>query len=432
MKPLFPTSPLAESSTPPIGEYACLIGLDWGDAQHAVSLLERGQSTVERQMLPSQPEQVHRWARSLAERFHGAPVAVALETSKGPIVDLLLGYEWITIYPVHPATSRRYSKAFTPSGAANDQPDADNLLEILHQHRDRLRALLPQDQSTKHLAALVSLRRRIVDARTKLSNELTSLLKSYFPQALLLTGEERHAKIALEFLQRWPNLESLKKARPQTVRSFYYRHHVRRPELVEKRLQLIQEAQSLSQDRVLIQTSELQLRYLLGQFRALEVSLREIEAEIDRVFTAHGDREIFQSLPAAGAAMAPRLCALFGTDRERWHHVSELQKYYGVAPVIEASGKRRWVHWRWNAPAFQRQTLVEWAGITVRYCPWAKAYYWKQRERQKGHSAILRSLAFKWLRILYRCWKDRTPYNDARYLEQLKAKGSYLPSLIPA
>src|SRR5205085_3181094 len=110
--------------------------------------------------------------------------------------------------------------------------------------------------------------------------------------------------------------------------------------------------------------------------------------------------------------------------RSRWTGASELQKYYGIAPVIEKTGKQTYdhcfVHWRWNAPAFSRQTLVEWAGQSVKYCAWAKAYYLQKKKCQKGHHAILRSLAFKWLRILWCCWQDRKPYNDALYLSHLK------------
>jgi len=428
-----PTIPPCQTSTLPIGEYACLIGIDWGDTKHAIALSDRtNPSRVEKFMINSQPEQVHQWLRSLAARFQGAPVAVAIETSKGPMIDLLLNYDWITIYPVHPATSRRYSKAFTPSGAANDQPDADNLLEILHVHRDRLRALLPQDEQTRRLAALVGIRRRMVDARTKLSNELTSLLKSYFPQALLLIGEDLHSKLALDFLQRWPDLESLKKAKPQTLRQFYHGHHVRCPEVIEERIKITAQAQPLNTDRVLIETSTVLLDYLLGQLRAIEPRLVDVQKQIDQAFLTHADRAIFKSFPGAGAAMAPRLCVLFGLDRDRWHDAGELQKYYGVAPVIEASGKKRWLHWRWNAPVFQRQTLVEWAGVSVRFSSWAKAYYQKQRKLQKAHAAVLRALAFKWLRILFRCWKDGKEYDEAEYIKRIKAKGSPLPSLISA
>ena len=42
---------------------------------------------------------------------------------------------------------------------------------------------------------------------------------------------------------------------------------------------------------------------------------------------------------------------------------------------------------------------------------WAKAFY----ERNKSHHGAVRALAFKWLRILFRCWKDRVPYDQTRY-----------------
>lgn len=419
-----------DSVSLPLGEYACQIGWDWGDSKHDICLSVRGAFSVEELVVANRPEDLHQWLRSLAARFKGQPVAVAIESSKGPVVSLLSSYDWITVYPVHPATSCRFSKAFTPSGAANDRSDARNLLEILQLHRHRLRALLPQDDQTRRLEAFTQLRRKLVDTRTGLCNELASLLKAYFPQALDLIGEDCYSVMAREFLGRWPDLMSLKKAKPQTLRNFYYKHGVRRPEVVEARLEIALRAELLCQDAVLLETSLLRLHYLLAQLSSLTPHIQALEKNIAQAFAKHEDQALFRSLPASGPVMAPRLCALFGTDRDRWHNAAELQKYYGVAPVIEASGKQRWVRWRWNAPTFHRQTLVEWAGLTVRFCPWAKAYYQKQRQRQKLHSSVLRALAFKWLRVLFRCWKNRTPYDDNFYLQKLEAQGSYLPSLV--
>ena len=82
--------------------------------------------------------------------------------------------------------------------------------------------------------------------------------------------------------------------------------------------------------------------------------------------------------------------------------------------------------WRWNAPTFARQTLVEWAGLTVQYSTWAKAFYQQQKERGKPHSTITRSLAFKWLRILFACWRTRQPYDEARYLARLATRNPTL------
>jgi transposase len=420
----------AEGKELPPGECAALIGLDWGDKKHALALVARGSCAIETLELEHSAESVHGWFDQLKERFSGQRVAVAVEASKGAIVSALLEHPWLLIYPVHPSTSRRFSTAFTPSGAKDDGPDARTLLEILRFHRGRLRALLPHDTQTRRLSLLVEARRTVVDRRTRLTNQLTSLLKNYYPQALALTGEMRSAPLALDFLERWPELESLQRARPQTLRSFYYAHQVRRPEVVEQRIELARTARALTNDRALCAVSILEMRVLVAEIRLLNKHLAQLDKTIAVDFAAHPEAHLFGSLPGAAAVMAPRLSVLFGVDRERWLSPAELQTYYGIAPVIEKSGSKKWVHWRWNAPVFARQTLVEWAGITVKYSRWAKVFYDQQKKRQKGHSAILRSLAFKWLRILWRCWRDRVPYDETLYLAQLQKRNPPLFALI--
>ena len=103
---------------------------------------------------------------------------------------------------------------------------------------------------------------------------------------------------------------------------------------------------------------------------------------------------------------------------------ASLQKHAGVAPVREKSGNQLWTHWRWQAPKFLRQTFVEWAGQTVVYCPWAGRYYERMKKKGKNHAAILRALAFKWIRILWKCWMERRPYDQAAYLRQLTHRKS--------
>jgi transposase len=430
----------APSAPPPVcfpplppGEYAALLGLDWGDQSHALALAPRGvQAPAEELVLDHCAETLHGWLDQLGERFGYQPVAVAVEASKGAVVAALLEHPWLVIYPIHPATSRRFSTAFTPSRAKDDGPDARILLELLEYHRARLRALVPQEPQTRRVALLVEARRKLVDRRTLLTNQLQSLLKNYYPQALLLIGDKLSSALSLDFLERWPELAVLQGSRPQTLRSFYYRHRVRREEVILARLALQQSARPLSTDRALIEVGILQLRALLSEVRTLNAHLAKMEEAIASAFAAHPDASLFRQLPGAGKAMAPRLCVLFGVDRRRWPSAVELQKYYGIAPVIEKSGRQRRVHWRWNAPVFARQTLVEWAGQSVKACPWAKAYYLQQKQRQMGHSAILRSLAFKWLRILWRCWIDSKPYDDALYLKQLKDRNAPLLAFLPA
>lgn len=426
-----PSTPTPPPREQPPGECAAWIGLDWGDKMHAVALRAHGRWPVETLELEHSPEALHAWLEALRERFGGQRVAVAVEASKGAIVAALLEHPWLLIYPVHPATSRRFSTAFTPSGAKDDVPDARTLLDILTHHRARLRLLVPHDPATRRLGLLNEARRTVVDRRTLLSNQLTSLLKGYFPQAIELTGQKRYAPLALAFLERWPELAALQQARPQTLRAFYHRHQVRRPELIEARLEMIRTARPLTGDRALCEVSILEMRVLVAEMRLLARHLARIEETMAAAFAGHPEAWLFRELPGAGAAMAPRLSVLLGSDRARWRSAGELQTYYGVAPVTEKSGRQKWVHWRWNAPVFARQTLVEWAGLSVKYSAWAGAYYRQQKARGKGHAAILRSLACKWLRILWRCWQDRTAYNEARYLACLQKRHPALFALIP-
>jgi transposase len=151
-----------------------------------------------------------------------------------------------------------------------------------------------------------------------------------------------------------------------------------------------------------------------------------MDESIEEAFNAHPEAALFQDLPGAGPATAPRLLAAFGTDRSKYPTASSIQKYAGIAPVKQKSGRQLWIHWRWNAPKFLRQTFVEWAGQSVPKCAWAKAYYLQQRAAGKRHQAILRALAFKWIRVLWRCWYDRVPYNEARYLASLQKQKSPL------
>ncbi len=424
---------VASSSSPPVreelpvGECAALVGLDWGDTRHAFALRVQATGQTETGSIEHSAEELHGFLEQLQTRFGGQRVAVAVEASKGAIVAALLEHaSWLTIYPVHPATSRRFSQAFTPSGAKDDGPDAQTLLEILHGHRHKLRALLPHDPETRRLGELVELRRAFVDQRTQVSNQLTSLLKQYYPQALALTGAKRYAPLALDFLERWPELAQFQQARPQTVRAFFYAHQVRREETIAERLELLRAARPLTTDRIRCEMGMLQMKMLVAQLRLLQKQIAQIEALLATVFAAHPEASLFANLPGAGAAMAPRLSVLFGTDRTRWADAAQLQTYYGIAPVTERSGRQQWVHWRWSAPLFARQTLVEWARLSVRESTWAKAYYEAQLAKQKGHAVIMRALAFKWLRILWRCWQNRQPYDEARYLLALAQRRAQL------
>lgn len=398
------------------------IGVDWGDKKHSFALQARGGS-LETGTLDHSAENLHRWLKEIEQRFGGRPIWLGIETSRGATIAALLQYPWLQIYPINPVTTARYRAAFTPSGAKDDQPDAQICLELVRDHAAKLRPLQPQDPQTLKLAGLVEVRRNLVDRRTTLLNQLTSLLKSYYPQALSLL-ENLNTPMAVAFLKRWPDLLGLKLAKLATIKKFFYQHNLRSSELVEKRLALIPQAVALTTDQARVSVAILQLRHLLDELAVFQKHVPRLDAEIKTAFANHPEAHLFRDLPGAGPQLAPRLCVAFGTDRSVYPEPASLQKYAGVAPVREKSGQQLWIHWRWNAPLFLRQSLVEWAGQTVRYSKWAGIYYQNMVKKGKKHAVIIRALAFKWIRILWKCWQQRTPYDEARYLKQLSHRNS--------
>jgi transposase len=414
--------------------YVAFIGVDWGDKEHAFCLFDSIKQTVESGKLTHSAESVHPWFKQLETRFGGRPVAVAVESNRGALLHVLAQYPWLKPFPVNPVTSARYRKAFKPSGAKDDLPDAALLLDLVRFHRDKLRPLEWEDESTRQLAGMVQARRDSVDRRSQTLNQMTHVLKTYYPQALELVGGDLSTPMALEFLHRWPDLPSLKLARASTLRGFYHKHNVRRPQLIAKRLEQIKQSVALTTDAAVVTVAQLQLKLLLDLIAAFNKHIKHFEAEIQRLFASYSQAVLFKDLPGAGRALAPRLAVAFGTDRARYPDAASFQKYIGVAPVREKSGNQLWTHWRWQAPAFQRQSFVEWAGQTVVWSKWARRYYERMRASGKNHHVILRALAFKWIRILWKCWQNGIAYDEERYLKALakrKSPNLPLPELAP-
>ena len=76
----------------------------------------------------------------------------------------------------------------------------------------------------------------------------------------------------------------------------------------------------------------------------------------------------------------------------------------------------------------QVEGVDEWAAQTINKSYWPGLYYYQQRAKGCSYQAAVRSLAFKWIHTLYRCWVTQTPYDEAKYLKALRERGSPLLS----
>ena len=406
--------------------FSAFVGIDWADLKHDISIASADGSYSECQVIEHTPEALKLWVSQIRRRHSDGPVAICLEQSRGPLISHLMAYEFLALFPVNPKALARYREAFCVSGSKDDPSDADFLREMVSMHHDRLRQWKPEDENSRTVAFLTEARRKAVDERTRLTNRLRAELKTFFPQALALIGKPIYQKMALSFLRRWKMPQDIIRARDKTIRNFYTEHGCRSEKLIERRLQLIRNTVPLTSDKAVITVSVITVRMIVRMLISLNNSISEYENALRVIFDNHPDKKIFTSFPGAGDTLAPRLPAAWGTDRQRFKSAENMQNHAGVAPVTRRSGKTAVVSVRFACPQFVRQTFHEFARCSLKKSVWAMAFYDMQRERGKTHHATLRSLAFKWIRIMFRCWRERIEYDEDKYLKALRRANSPL------
>ena len=365
-------------------DFAATLGLDWADQKHDLWIQPADGSKAQHLRLEQTPEAIHEWVAKLRERFGNRPVALAVETSRGPVISALMAYDFIVLFPVNPKALKDYRAAFSVSGAKNDRSDAQLLEQFVRLHRDKLLALEPDTELTRKLAGLVEDRRRLVDERTRLVNQLHSRLKTYYPLAQSLLDSLMNTPLAAEFLARWPDLSSLRRAEPKTLRAFFFKHHSRSAKTIEERLEAIKNAQALTTDPALIEPARLLVGALSQMLRGLHQAIAQFDQAIEQAMNQHPEAALFRSLPGAGPALSPRLLTAFGTNRARFGSAQEVAQFYGLAPVVMQSGTSKTTHMRRRCPKFGRQTFHENAACALRQEPWAHCYYEQQKKRHEN------------------------------------------------
>lgn len=405
-------------------KFSAFIGLDWANQKHDVCVQVGANGKRRFEVIKNTPEFLDSWLNELHSEV-GGNIAVAVELSRGPIVYLLQKYPFITVFPIHALSLARYRQAFAPSGAKDDPTDAEIALDLMLKYPSKVKPLKPSSKEVRVLSHLVEQRRLLVEDKRRYVNRLINALKQYYSQPLEWFSH-RDSDLFCDFLLRWPSLQELKRSRENTIREFFKSRGGNAVSLTEKRLEAIAAAVPLTHDEAVIQAHK---RFVQSVVKQLKVNIENIhtyDLEIRTLFEQMPDAAIFNSLPGTGPCLAPRLLAAIGDDRERFSTAQQLQNFAGLSPVTERSGKKSWVHWRWQCSKFVRQSFVEWAAKSVHQSYWAGLYYQQQREKGKSHQSAVRSLAYKWTRIVFKCWKSKQLYDESKYLKSLREKNSTL------
>jgi transposase len=393
--------------TPPGGVTA---GIDWASADHAVCVVDAAGQVRARFSVTHDRAGIGKLIAGL--RAAGVSEA-AIERSDGVLVGALLD-AGLTVVVITSRQMKNLRSRYGSAGVKDDRFDAFVLADVLRTDRARLRPLTPDMPATITLRAAVRARRDLVAHRIAACNQLRAHLAATFPAGAGLFAR-LDSQISLAFLARFGSQDTAGQLSEEDLaawlRTLPYRGNAPRPEQLRARLQAAPRGATGADGaaRAVITGA------LTATLSALARQVKALEAEIAAQLAAHPDAHIFTSLPRAGTLRAGRLLAEIGDCRARFPDPESLMSLAGVAPVTRRSGKHISVSFRWAVNRQLRDAVCDFAGDSRHASAWAAAIYDNARARGKDHPHAVRILARAWIRVIYRCWHDGTPYDPARH-----------------
>jgi len=387
------------------------VGIDWAAAEHAVCVLDRDGRKVAAFTVEHTAAGFAKLAARLGKLGEAERVPVAIERPDGRLVDALLeaGHP---VVPVKPNAIKAWREAEVLSGAKSDPGDAAVIADYLRVRIHRLRPAAPYSPHTKALRAVVRSRGDLVEARVAATNQLAALLDAQWPGAKAIFADISSA-IALAFLRKYPTAVAAASLTEKKLAAFCAKqgYSGRKPAAVL--LARLRNAPAGATDPVLSQGVRDAVLAQVGVLTALNAAIKTLDRSIGERMHAHPDAEIFRSFPRAGTINAAQILAEWGDAREAFDHPDALAALAGITPVTKTSGKQRGVSFRWACNKRLRVAITTFADNSRHASPWAAHTYNRARADGKDHPHAVRILARAWLRVMWRCWQNATPYDPA-------------------
>jgi len=408
------------------------MGCDWATRHHDVVVLDReGRIVLDLQI--SHTAEGWRHLRDKLVHLAGPDlrvVAVTIETTCGPAVEQLLALGCI-VYPLNPKAGERYRDRKAPSGVKTDHLDALSFADALRTDGHAWRHLNPEDPKVQELRLLCRDEIQLIEQRTALVNQLRQALEEYYP-AVLEAFDDWLLPAAWDFVERFPTPQELKKAGKRQWEKFLHTHRLYRSSTYSKRLEIFARATEFCGSQAITNAKSVLAVAVVKQLRVLEQQLRVYRDRIELLFREHPDHDLFGSLPGVGEKLGPRLLSECGEDRGRFEDHEALQSYAGTAPISFQSGQAHRVLFRRACNKHLRAAVHLWADLSRAQCTWAQVYYEQKRREGKSHACALRCLGQRWLKILWKMWQTKQPYDEQLHTRNQVKHGSWVLALTPS
>lgn len=386
-------------------------GIDWADDHHDAVVLDTSGQVVAQIHVEHSGAGLDKLTAELRKVTDPADIACIIETRHGILVNHLLEAGF-AVYPVNPKTVDRHR---SPARAKTDMIDAQILARHGLHELDQLRQLKLDSPIIQELRLLTRDQAALVQQQTRLVNQLTACLKEYYPVALEIFSK-LNQRTTLAFLRAFPTLAHLSLAGSAGVSAFFkQQHRYPCPDRTMEKIMLLLQQRQLRSNQIVVRAKSRLMLAIVDQLAPLGDAIRAYDEEIERLFLAHSDSKLFQSIPGAGKRLAPRLLAEWGDDRTRYESYESVAALAGTSPVPYQSGRIRRARKRYACVKSFRDALYRLAWLSTQHDDLAKEYYDRKRKEGKSHSVAVRSLSNVWVRIIYRMWIKREPYCQDTY-----------------
>jgi transposase len=386
-------------------------GLDLASEEHRLVVVADGRRVDERRIVHSEDG-----LAALIRQLRELRVArVAIEQPNGLVVDRLLD-AGIAVVAVHPNQLAAARDRYRAGGGKSDGFDAYVLAELARTDMHRLRLLEPDSDETKALRALTRTREDLVEQKVALANQLRAQLDAFWPGARAIFFDV-DSPIALAFLERYPSPTDARSLGVKRLAGFLARNGYCGRRSAE---QLLARLRSAPEGRAGDAEQEARRAIVLALVAALKPLVEQIRlltSQIAGAVRVHDDGQIFLSLfrDPKSVVTAAELLAEIGDNRARHPSSASLEAIAGQAPVAVQSGKKKVACFRWACNKNLRDAVGVLADSSRKHSPWAHDIYQRARARGHDHPHAIRILGRAWLRVIWRLWQDRNPYDPNRH-----------------
>ena len=250
------------------------------------------------------------------------------------------------------------------------------------------------------LKRLTRRRRRLVNERVRVVNNLQSDLQAVCPGLLEITTEASNQWF-LNFLVSADSVSQLARLRKSTLLKIpsVGRKYASLIEQWQKRAHFSEEAQWVSE---MIQEDAHRCLELDGKIKALEAKIKEV-AKSSKI------AKILLSIPGFGPVCTSELAGEIGTV-ERFSKEGSLALYLGMSTLDNSSGKYQGTKAPKHVNTRAKAAMMIALDRHRKYVPQSQTYYEKKRAQGKKHNQAIRALGRHLCRIIYKMLKEEREY----------------------